>query len=126
MNEQEIFDFVVNHIRKQGGPALNNLSCAYRTEDGLKCAAGCLIADEVYAVYGKDIEGEIVTNYRVAMALKNSGIDVDDRLKLRLITELQGAHDSLSTGPVIINFVEKFEKKAKSIANDLGLIYTKP
>jgi hypothetical protein len=59
--EQEVFNTVVRHLRKQGCKAMareNNPDgvfdaiCKYRleTDDGtvLKCAAGCLIPDEAY------------------------------------------------------------------------------
>lgn len=49
MNKQEIFDKVVSHLRAQKKQALgSNYICAYRGVDGTKCAAGCLITDEVY------------------------------------------------------------------------------
>ena len=45
---QEAFDKVVRHLVAQGRPALDllNKNCAYLSEDGLKCAAGCLIPDD--------------------------------------------------------------------------------
>ena len=45
---QEAFDKVVRHLVAQGRPAINaNGSCAYLSEDGRKCAAGCLIPEDV-------------------------------------------------------------------------------
>lgn len=52
--DQQVFDQVVNHLRKQGKRAYDyvNEACAYRvmSSDGevLKCAAGCLIGDDEY------------------------------------------------------------------------------
>ena len=55
MTLQEIYDKVVNHLRTQNAKSLSfvcdtdeHASCAYRGDGGLKCAAGCLITDELY------------------------------------------------------------------------------
>jgi hypothetical protein len=48
MTKQEAFDKVVKHLLKQGEPAFDGDICCYRTDDGKKCAAGCLIPDELY------------------------------------------------------------------------------
>lgn len=50
---QEVFDHVVNHLFVQGKQSLYYAPdefpcCMYRNPEGLKCAAGCLIADEEY------------------------------------------------------------------------------
>ena len=47
-SEQQVFDYVVEHLYKQGKPSMSNGKCAYRGENGLKCAAGILISDDVY------------------------------------------------------------------------------
>lgn len=47
--KQETFDFVVQHLYQQGKPAMDEEGyCLYRTKDGLMCAVGCLIPDEMY------------------------------------------------------------------------------
>ena len=53
MNNQEIFNRVVIHLRKQGRKShssnrLRRDECKYRAPDGLCCAVGCLIDDEHY------------------------------------------------------------------------------
>lgn len=50
MNAQEIFDKVARHLLTQNRPARDVYSdnCRYRTENGLKCAVGCLIPDDKY------------------------------------------------------------------------------
>ena len=50
--EQEVFDQVATHLLKQGRPSYSEQSrmCAYRGEEGFKCAAGCLVSDEEYDV----------------------------------------------------------------------------
>ncbi len=49
MTKQEIFDTVALHLIKQGKKSVNDIGrCLYRSPEGLKCAIGCLIPDEVY------------------------------------------------------------------------------
>ena len=50
---REIFDFVKDHLLKQGKPAKATLAgdtpvegCVYRTDDGLSCAVGCMVPDD--------------------------------------------------------------------------------
>ena len=46
---QEVFDIVVNHLFTQGRPAYDGVQgCMYRTHDGLRCAVGVLIPDDLY------------------------------------------------------------------------------
>ena len=49
---QEVFDQITQHLLKQGKRSVSSTgACRYRTENSegvLKCAAGCLIADEEY------------------------------------------------------------------------------
>lgn len=49
---QDVFDQVAEHLLKQGRPSYSEQSrmCAYRGDEGLKCAAGCLVSDEEYDV----------------------------------------------------------------------------
>lgn len=49
MNSQEVFNHGVKHLLTQGKKSLNqNGCCAYRGEDGLKCAIGAFIQDKHY------------------------------------------------------------------------------
>ena len=53
MTKQEVFDKVATHLLKQGEKAEYSTEfgepiCAYRTSEGLKCAVGCLIPDDLY------------------------------------------------------------------------------
>lgn len=47
--EQEVFDQVATHLLEQDEQSFVGTICAYRGDDGLKCAAGCLIADDEYS-----------------------------------------------------------------------------
>ncbi len=45
---QQVYDQVKEHLMKQNAKSIRGDTCAYRGNDGLKCAAGCLISDEEY------------------------------------------------------------------------------
>jgi hypothetical protein len=46
---QEVFDQVATHLLEQKKKATDGTDmCSYQSDGGLKCAAGCLIADEEY------------------------------------------------------------------------------
>lgn len=45
---QEIFEFVSNHLLKQNKKCMNVGKCAYKNNNGLKCAAGCLMSENEY------------------------------------------------------------------------------
>lgn len=47
---QEVFDKVYNHLMTQMMRCEDGITCLYRGDDGLKCAAGCLIPDEEYTM----------------------------------------------------------------------------
>ena len=49
MNLQEIFNRVRDHLLTQGEiSSRTGVNCAYRGENGMSCAVGCLIPDELY------------------------------------------------------------------------------
>ena len=52
---QEVFDQVANHLLRQRFRSKNGSICAYRSAEGWKCAAGCLIGDDEY---NSDMEGK--------------------------------------------------------------------
>lgn len=53
MTNQEAFEKMVIHLRKQGAkatvnPEYSGSSCMYRAPNGFRCAVGCLIPDDEY------------------------------------------------------------------------------
>lgn len=52
--EQQVFDQVKNHLLSQMEKAMDADDCAYKSPDGLSCAAGCLISESEYQA---EIEG---------------------------------------------------------------------
>jgi hypothetical protein len=88
MNAQEIFDTVVTHLYTQGKQAGNGEGgCLYRTDEGLKCAVGCLIP---YDQYHHSMEGRTVESLQSLLPpylLPHQS----------LLTNLQGVHDAPSS-----------------------------
>src|ERR1700690_1772536 len=105
MNMQELFDTVVAHLRQQNAQSLKHGACAYRGDDGKKCAAGCLIPDEEY---NPTMEGWNVTiNSSILNLLGDNGEN------MRLLLQLQHVHD--------MQDVEEWEACFQDIAFDLDL-----
>lgn len=127
MTAQEIFDQVVNGLRKQGKASTINcygddlLTCVYRSlvdEDGkpeadsLKCAAGMIIEDDEYS---PEMEG-VAIEYLVTYSFCPSSLKNKIGLHLDLIKSLQQAHDTVPfTG---------WETYFKDIAGRFYLQYT--
>lgn len=107
---QEVYDQIVNHLRKQRKQSLEEgVGCRYRSGD-LKCAAGCLIADDEY-----DPEME-----------ENGWISLMDMGKVpndhsHLIQEMQGVHDGWFDQSLGI-----WEEKFEDIAKNFKLVYSPP
>lgn len=74
LTNQEIFTKVKRHLLKQKQQARRLGGCAYRTEDGLKCAVGCLIPKKLYK---KQIEGLAIGDWSDA-----EGADDEENTKL--------------------------------------------
>jgi hypothetical protein len=93
--EQEVFDQVVNHLMTQMKPSANLTlegnpgSCAYRNDDGLSCAAGCLM-DDVEALEVKK------ASYNNAAWTAIVGNKLAPETHWELITQLQKIHDQMS------------------------------
>lgn len=132
-SDQEVFDHVVGALLKQGKPAynmttvmikdkfVNKVACAYRDDDGNKCAAGQVIPDDVYV---KGMEGKVITSLIATYAAlahlgQCSGV----------LSRLQSAHDlsASEAQPVGASFVdankwtELFTWRAAKVAQDFKL-----
>ena len=110
MTPQEVFDFIVNHMKKQQQQSVGSFKtgvCLYRSGE-LKCAAGCLIHDDDYD-----------------SSMENCGwIEIARRLKCRekhnsLILSMQLCHDRNN---LIIPMLEAFRLVAKIFGLDDGVI----
>jgi hypothetical protein len=82
---QEVFDQVAKHLLTQNKACYGHLTvgiCAYRNDEGLKCAAGCLIADDEYKANWEQLGWISLVNDGVVPAEHST-----------LIRELQIIHD---------------------------------
>jgi hypothetical protein len=108
---QQVFDQVVQHMLRQGKPAISDSgACCYRydTDDKiLKCAAGCLISDNEYRKYFDDAYNSSWSS------LVDEGLVPDTHFTL--ITELQHIHDK--------SLPEYWEKDLQILAFQHGLQY---
>lgn len=113
MTDQELFDAVVTHLRKQGRRATNPCTrkCVYHAPDGTRCAAGSLIIDEHYY---PDLEGRALTSAPVELALIESGL-TSEQVHSELLGDLLHCHDE--------NIPEDWEASFAYIAKRAGLNY---
>jgi hypothetical protein len=116
--KQELFDFVLAAIRKQGRPSMNGAHCMYRAADGARCAAGHLIPDDLY---DPEMEGKPIG---IVMVARPGVIACED---VPFLGELQGAHDhagrAYDGGPA---FLRRYEYNMEKLARENGLTYTTP
>lgn len=87
MTNQELFDKVLAHARKQNARALALGRCVYRHPEGLRCFAGALLADEHY---DPGFEGVGALSEAVQDALIASGVAKE---QMELVADLQAVHD---------------------------------
>ena len=72
-----MFLAVANRLLHQGRRAVDeNNECVYLSEDGLKCAAGCLLPEEHY---DEDIEGAYVTDEQVIEHFNMAGVNLREQ-----------------------------------------------
>ena len=110
--KQEVFDQVVTHLRTQRCKSISKGgTCQYRSEAPhsrvLKCAAGCLIADEEYI---PSMERNTWGNLRKRKLVP--------RRHFRLIVALQTIHD--------MRHSLAWEREFRKTAGDFGLSYAPP
>ena len=112
---QAIFDKIVNHLLSQNKRSVRHHSydaqqCAYRGNDGLKCAIGCLIEDDNYS---SELESLSVNTYAVKYALIKSGINTESHTLMSMLGFCQNMHDS--------NPPDTWMNSLKSVAEQFNL-----
>jgi len=110
MNRQEVFDKVAAHLLTQREKSKDSYGCLYRSPDGLKCAIGCLIPDNLYdkAIENSPVD-ELPENILRFIGVEDSIEDIN------FLTDLQIIHDdSLS---------ENWREKLINFAEDKGLVW---
>jgi hypothetical protein len=100
---QEVFDQVAKHLLTQNkqseGEHNNGLTCMYRSPDGLKCAAGCLIGDDEYLSHWERRSWGFVS--RVGGVTKH----------IDLISSLQSIHDDCEPSQWLVRLKELASSK---------------
>lgn len=117
---QQVFDQVATHLLTQNKKSMNPgdvTACLYRSTEGLKCAAGCLIGDDEYTP--EMDKGGVVGSIKVGTGwgrLIERGLVPD--VHAELITSLQSLHDA--TVP------EQWPTRLSSFAQRRGLTFNVP
>lgn len=96
LTRREVFEKVKAHLLAQGDVSLTDGECAYRSQLGLMCAAGCLIDESKYS---HKFEGKNVKEDSVGAALLNSGVDMEDWMTEAMVLDLQNMHDGVFVSP---------------------------
>lgn len=109
LTAQQVFDQIVAHLRTQGCKAIVGAACMYRGNNGTKCAAGCLIADEEYQY---KMEGHPLIDI-LSMA---PGFKAKYDQHYKLILEMQVTHDNYP--------INDWERLFASIASKYNVVYT--
>lgn len=108
VSDQDLFDRVATHLLRQGKRSMssNGIECAYRGQNGLSCAVGCLIPDDAYH---QGLEGLTATAKSIQDGLPFS-VNVD------LLQRLQDVHDT--TEPPV------WRNRLRDLAQDYDLKVT--
>lgn len=120
-NNQQTFDKVTRHLLTQnkkstgwvltpGGEDMDG--CRYRSDDGLSCAAGCLIPDELYR---RHFEGQTVLSNELVVLLELLGHAPE------FVRELQKIHDcfSVKDWPDLLRDVARRYRLAAAIVDEM-------
>jgi hypothetical protein len=124
LNKQEVFSKVKKHLLKQNRQAKSvEKGCRYKTQDGKKCAIGCLIEEKFYSSNLESCSVAGILNYpnyvrynvlikALKQSLKLKEISTND---LIFLSDLQYVHDY---EPII-----DWPFRLKTIAEKYGLEY---
>jgi hypothetical protein len=85
MDNQEAFDIVVRHLKTQKTQSKGSFGCAYKGDNGNKCAVGALIPDDQYK---PSLEGQ-------AVSMIQPDVPALQYLNHHLLLALQLAHDDM-------------------------------
>jgi hypothetical protein len=125
---QEIFDYGLAAIRKQGKRSANIHGCQYKTEDGLKCIVGHMLTDEQASWAALLRIGGVINTARLYVHRFFVPIleteEIND--KARLLQSMQGAHDIDASTLKEKDYMAAFEKEMEQVASHFKLNYSKP
>jgi len=129
MNTQETYEHIRAFFLKQGALAkvedkdgeYSEVACLYRSPDGLKCAVGCLIPDDLYdedqpgggtlgeLMEGNNVNGIADLDRRIKEIV--NGDDLEGQRKLQFLMMAQSEHDTPETHNVV-EFISKLDALA--------------
>ena len=124
--DQEIFDYGLNHILKQGKPSIRDDKCKYRDGEGNSCIIGGMIPDDLYdeKFEGKSISAMLnQPNFIEALNRLNIGEShMSGKLALwddtNLLSKMQHCHDRASDE---VNFISEFIYRMSTVAASFDL-----
>ena len=118
---QHVFDFVVNHLLTQKEKSMcyheptSEISCAYRGDNNISCAIGCLISDSEYK---ENIEG----NFIAGLARNNSNFNFllsSDYGRIYMLLQcLQDIHDGVK--------IDVWEQELRDLSIRFNLSFNPP
>lgn len=110
LTKQAIYDRVKTHLLTQMKKAKNSLDdCAYRADDGCKCAIGCLIPDHLYKSEWDREQLGIVTLFNRLDPIDIFGEELANDVHIGFMMDLQSIHDLVE----IKNWAESLEEFAR-------------
>ena len=121
MTPQEIFNTVINHFytQRKKSYSFDNNVCLYHGPNGLKCAIGCLIPDEIY-IKEMDEDSWIIQKFSHRFKILSyftEGNNTD------LLDKLQNIHDEASTSDDRVTFLLKdLSKELNKVAKEFNLV----
>ena len=127
-SSQEVFDYILDGIRKQGGPSIKSdglsSACMYRGDNGRKCAVGLCIPDELYI---PAMEGLTLTELWDDKEEIHEDLHAGIHKHTPLLCALQDAHDySFKQASQGIDFFSFFENACENTATLFDLQYKAP
>lgn len=89
VTDKDVFDYVSSFLINQNEKSTAlSVGCAYRGDNGKKCAIGCIIADEFYH---PSMEKQTACDYNILWAIRNSLPKYTTNE--RFLSKLQEIHD---------------------------------
>jgi len=122
---QQMFDFMLNHLRNQGGPSvkdptgedIGDSACMYRGKNGSMCAIGCMIPDNSYDA---NLEG-----LPAPECICKVGVTLDSETQDFLEVAQAKLHDGIAYVK-LDTFLMHLEKNAIELTEEYQLAYTPP
>lgn len=99
-SDQELFDLMVAHLRKQGTTAILDGMSAYHGLDDRRCPVGAVIPDDLY---DSRMEGKAITQLSKVLFLSNGGsiyhmpeeLNMFFRWHHNILKAMQHVHDTV-------------------------------